>query len=91
MLDQEFVVLLRWRLELDIFEEGTTCQHRHPDGRLCGSRLDKKGLHATVCKVSGFVEKRHRAVNVELAAEAVQEDTGQEHLHLLILLSTHLL
>ena len=37
------------------------CQHKHPDGSVCGAVLDPKGQHARSCAVGGWLVRRHDA------------------------------
>ena len=61
-----FRIALRTRLDLDIPCQTGTCQHRRPDGTLCGTPLDLKGKHARACKVGGWIVRKHNAVVAEL-------------------------
>ena len=61
-----FRIALRTRLDLDIPCQTGTCQHRRPDGTLCGTPLDLKGKHARACKTGGWIVRKHDAVVAEL-------------------------
>jgi len=62
MPDQHFATALRDRLLLPVCREGDRCQHRRPDGRLCGAPLDARGHHARKCGVGGALDRRHNSI-----------------------------
>ena len=68
MPDRHFCVALRDRLLLPVCREGDRCQHRRPDGRLCGAHLDARGHHARKCGIGGGLEGRHNGVRDWCAA-----------------------
>ena len=37
------------------------CQHRHPNGGVCGAPLDPKGRRARGCRVRGFLHRPWRS------------------------------
>ena len=62
MPDKHFYVALRDRLLLPVCREGDRCQHRRPDGRLCGAYLDARGHHARKCGIGGALDARHNSI-----------------------------
>jgi hypothetical protein len=50
------------RLGVRVNCEGQLCQHRDGEGLTCGSELDAKGVHATVCKKGPFITAAHHAL-----------------------------
>ena len=65
MLDVQFAVFCRSRLYLDLPCMTGTCQHRRPNGTVCGAALDPKGVHAKTCPVGGWRVRRHNTgVNI---------------------------
>jgi len=62
MPDKHFRVALRDRLLLPVCQEGARCQHRRPDGRLCGALLDSRGHHARKCVIGGALDARHNSL-----------------------------
>jgi len=72
MPDKHFAVALRDRLLLPVCREGDCCQHRRPDGRICGALLDARGHHARKCGIGGAVDGRHNGIR-DWAAAACTE------------------
>jgi hypothetical protein len=62
MPDKHFSIALRDRLLLPVCREGDRCQHRRPDGRLCGILLDARGHHARKCGIGGALDARHNSI-----------------------------
>lgn len=61
-------------MHLNIAQCTGLCQHRRPDGTVCGKELDTKGVHARACAVGGWLIRRHDAGCAVLAAW--MEDLG---------------
>ena len=61
-----FIVALRTRLDLDIPCQVGRCQHRGPNGAICGEPLDSKGKHARSCKKGGWIVRKHNAIVAEV-------------------------
>jgi len=72
MPDGHFSVALRNRLLLPVCQEGARCQHRRPDGRLCGALLDARGHHARKCCIGGAVDGRHNSLRDWSASACVE-------------------
>ena len=72
MPDKHFAIAVRERLMLPVCREGDRCQHRRPDGRLCGAFLDARGHHARKCGVGGALDRRHNSVRDWCAGACVQ-------------------
>ena len=51
------------------------CPNILRDGRVCGAVMDKKAIHATICKFGGGVVQRHDAV-VRCLADIIQSTTA---------------
>jgi hypothetical protein len=68
MPDAHFLTALRDRLLLPVCEEGACCNHRRPDGRLCGAYLDARGRHARMCGIGGGYVARHNRIRDWAAA-----------------------
>ena len=62
--DGVFAVDLRWRLGLDVCQEGLQCEVacQARSGVACGAMLDRKGYHIAVCKCGGLKTYRHSRV-----------------------------
>ena len=74
MPDDHFVVALRRRLRFahpavaSVSGSPSHCQHRRPDGSVCGDLLDSRGHHGATCEIGGGVEFGHDAIRDWLAA-----------------------
>jgi hypothetical protein len=65
----EFLVLLKWWLGMDIMPaDGGTCQEGC-GGKVCGAPLDSLGDHAVLCGYGPSRTTRHDAVNEKWAAQ----------------------
>ena len=59
MTDAQFNMGVRHRLCLPVPRCSGYCQHRRPDGSICGAFLDVHGIHARYCPVGGWLLRRH--------------------------------
>ena len=62
MPDKHFLTALKLRLRCDVCPQGAVCQHRRPDGTVCGVPLDRRGWHARCCEVGQSRTARHDAM-----------------------------
>jgi len=87
MSNQEFRTSVRLRMSLDIFKKEPHCnlQCKHASSRngvrrTCNTLLDTRGLHALLCKLGGYVVKRHNRGRDCLAG--LIEDRVQSTVHI---------
>ena len=74
--NDEFWVLARSRLNLDIVAQEQPCCHRYKvDGKIagppCPKHVDRKAHHAFCCSVGGFTMGRHHSMRDTVADECV--------------------
>ena len=74
--NDEFCVLVRARLDLDVIDARQPCQHRYKvDGEIagppCPGWVDRKARHAFTCSVGGFSTARHHSLRDTVATECV--------------------
>ena len=81
MHERPYQVAIMRRLMLDSPAElndncsTKTCPNILKDGRVCGTVMDRKAIHATICKFGGGVVQRHDAV-VRCLADIIQNTPG---------------
>ena len=75
MPDKHFVHNLRDRLRMQVCPPGAPCQHRKPDGTVCGVPLDARGKHAQKCEVGPSRTGRHNAIR-DVSADLHSKATG---------------
>ena len=73
--DKHFLVNLRDRLRMQVCPPGATCQHRRPDGTVCGEPLDSRGKHTLKCEVGPTRIGRHDAIR-DVTADLHKKATG---------------
>ena len=59
--DAQFAISIRTRLGMAIPGCHGVCQHRRPNGEICGAALDQLGIHARYCSIGGWLVRRHDA------------------------------
>ena len=59
--NQQLKIATLTRLHEDIPGCTGACQHKHPDGRICGEPLHAKGTHSAACRVGGWRVRKHNA------------------------------
>ena len=84
MSDSHFGPSLRRRLRLahaasptPPVDQPSLCNHRHPDGTICGAALDARGHHAGACGTGGGVVFGHNAIR-DWLAEWLEDTTGHK-------------
>ena len=59
--DQQYLVAALRRVHAIIPGMQGLCQHRKPNGAICGMELDARGVHAASCSCGGWRVRKHNA------------------------------